>query len=417
MKIGMGIIKVEISIPELVRAVEDFRINKQKVFEQIATEVKRTFTQTFNQLLQTEMDLFLGQAEQAKNKRNGYYEREFAVKGLGCLRLRFPRDRNRKFESSIFPKNEQIDSRLKQDLAVLHLAGISNRVLSLVSHRVLGIKVSAQTVHNSLGLLEEKALAWLERDLTEKYWALFIDGTNFKIQRRGSTEKEPTLVVLGIDSRNAMSILTLQPGQKDSAECWGAVFSDLVKRGLDPSKVQIGIMDGLPGLENKFKEYFNKATTARCWVHAKRNALLKCSGRLKVPFEELLAGVMYAASESQAREAFRNLKYKMGPDGGRAVSCIEKDLDSLLVHYRFEKRFWRTLKTTNPIERVNKELKRRTKTMEGLGEKTLNVLLAFTAMRLEYYWKKIPVDSKQINNLKNMVPKNIVEDTLEQLIH
>ncbi|MBK8202859.1 MAG: transposase [Bdellovibrionales bacterium] len=99
-----------------------------------------------------------------------------------------------------------------------------------------------------------------------------LDGTNFKMQRRQSTEKEPTLVVLGIDDENRMSILSMQPGYKDSAESWREIFKDLVRRGLNPQSVQIGIMDGLPGLETAFKESFVNAVTARCWVHSLKNA-------------------------------------------------------------------------------------------------------------------------------------------------
>ncbi len=417
MTLSMGIIKVEIKIPELVKAVDIFRNNNQKLFELITTEIKSSVSNTMNQLLQAEFDLFLGSADQSTNKKNGFYEREFAIKNVGCVRLRIPRDRNKKFNSLIIPKNEQIDSRIKEDLAVLHLAGISNRTLAMVSKRILGVEVGKDTVHKSLAVVEEKALKWLERDLTKKYWCLFIDGTNFKIQRRGSTEKEPTLVVVGIDENNCTSLLSLQPGQKDNAESWRVVFKDLIKRGLDLELVQIGVMDGLPGLEKAFKETFTKSMTGRCWVHAKRNAMAKCSKRLVDSFEKLLNEVMYASSESQARFKFNNLKMQMGSDCERAVQCIEKDFESLLTHYKFEKKFWRALKTTNPIERVNKELKRRTKSMEGLGEKTLNILLAFTAMRLEYNWLKIPVDSKALSNLKNVGSKNQIEDVLEKLIH
>jgi transposase-like protein len=92
-------------------------------------------------------------------------------------------------------------------------------------------------------------------------------------------------------------------------------------------------------------------------------------------------------------------------------------LESLPAHYKFENKFWRVLKTTNPIERVNKELKRRTKSMETVGEKTLNILLAFTAMRLEYNWQKLPVDSEVINNLKPISKRNQIDEVLEKLIH
>ena len=74
------------------------------------------------------------------------------------------------------PEHETLDRKLKEDLALLHLAGISNRTMALVSKRILGVNVSAQTVHNSLGLLEDKALKWLERPITKEYKILFIDG-------------------------------------------------------------------------------------------------------------------------------------------------------------------------------------------------------------------------------------------------
>ena len=121
MTLEMGIIKVEIKIPELVKSIEKFRSNSREAFEVIASDVKNSVTDIFNQLLAAEMDLFLGEADQSKNKRNGFIEREFSVKGIGCMRIRVPQDRNRKFKSVIVPKNEQIDSRLKEDLAVLNV--------------------------------------------------------------------------------------------------------------------------------------------------------------------------------------------------------------------------------------------------------------------------------------------------------
>ena len=420
MTLQMGIVKVEVKVSEFVKAIEVFRENPRKAFDEIANEIKSSMTECFNKLLQAEFDLFIGSTDLVSNKRNGFIERDFSIKGIGSLKLRVPRDRKGKFNSIIIPKNAQMDFRLKEDLAILHLSGISNRTLSLISKRILGIEVSAQTVHNSLSVLESKALAWLDRDITKKYWALFIDGTNFKIQRRDSVEKEPTLVVLGIDDRNCFSILAMQPGQKDDAASWGVVFDDLIKRGLDPKQVQIGVMDGLPGLEEKFKEYFVNSLTARCWVHAKRNAILKTPKRLADSFEDLLSKVMYAGSESNARAAFANLKRQMSNDASRAVNCIEKDLDSLLGHYRFEEKFWRTLKTTNPIERINKELKRRFKSMESIGENTHRILTAFTALRMEYNWQATAVDNPKLNHLKQIKlnsNKSKIEDVLENLIH
>src|SRR3990167_2437448 len=180
--------------------------------------------------------------------------------------------------------------------------------------------------------------------------------------------------------------------------------------------IRLGVMDGLPGLESAFRENFSNAVTQMCWVHALRNAVAKAPERLREPFKALSHKVMYAESEDAARIAFQVLKSAMGSDAQRAVHCLEKDLESLLAHYRFEKHLWRGLKTTNPIERVNKELKRRTKSMETLGEKTLEVLMAFTAIRLEFGWQTTPIDSARLDGLVG-VKHNRIESTMDKLLH
>lgn len=412
----MSIVKFQISIPEAVKAISQFKDNRLKAFSQISEDLRSTAEETINQLLNLEMSLFLGEADQSDNKRNGFKERDFTLKGIGTIRIRLPQDRKSRFESSIIRKSERVDPRLKEDIAVLHLAGISNRTLSMISKRILGLEISKTMVQESLSVIQESAINWLDRPITDDYWALYIDGTNFRIQRRGSTDREPSLVVLGINRNDNKSVLAIEAGYKDNVDSWRAVFDSLIRRGLNPSKVRIGIMDGLPGLETAFKESFTNAVTARCWVHAMKNALNKCPARLRTAFKALLSKVMYADSMQEAREYFSTLKTDMGSDGQRAVSCIQKDLESLLIHYTFDQSYWRTLKTTNPIERVNKELKRRTKSMETLGESTLMSVVAFTALKLEMGWKMYKVNDQRHENLDRLWKANSVEGAMDQLI-
>ena len=414
----MSIVKFQVSVPEAVKAINQFKENRVKAFEHLSEEIRLTFESTVNQLLSLEMEIFLGEADQADNKKNGHKDRDYTFKGIGTLRIKMPQDRKSQFKSSIIPKSERMDPRIREDMAVIHLSGISNRTLAMISKRVLNIDVQKDTINQSLSSIQASAISWLERPLEKNYWALYIDGTNFNIQRRGSTEKEPMLVVLGIDKNDHRSVLAIEPGHKDNAECWLTVFDSLIARGLNPRQVKIGIMDGLPGLEKAFKEKFPEAVTARCWVHSATNALNKCPARLRDAFKELLSTVMYASSHQEAKNQFKALKNDMGKDALRAVSCIEKDLDSLLVHYTFDKSYWRTLKTTNPIERINKELKRRTKSMETLGEATLTSLVAFTALRMEMGWKMYTVNDKRHENFKVPLRKNnAIESSLNELLH
>jgi transposase-like protein len=390
-------------------------IVKGRNTSQVTEEVKGAVSTTINQLLNAEMEMFLGSPEQSDNRRNGYLpERTYTLKGIGSIRVKIPVDRKGQFQSSVIPKYERIDPRLEADMAILHLAGLSTRTLSMISKSLLGIDVNKDTVNQSLGTIQNEALLWLTRPLEKRYWALYVDGTNFRIQRRGGTEKEPSLVVLGIDEHNYKSIIAIEPGTRDSAECWRTVFHELKNRGLDPKCVRIGIMDGLPGLEKTFNEEFTKAVTARCWRHAMQNIMNKVSKRSHNAFKSLVKEIMYASSEDDARQAYQHLKQTMGKDEVRAVLCLEKDLESLLVHYQFDRSCWLALKTTNSIERVNKELKRRYKSMEKIGEGNLMCLLAFTALRLEMGWRKNPVTSKAVHNLKYL-QANVIEETVSEL--
>lgn len=411
----MAIVKLEVSIPELRKSIECFTKNRMTAFSQLTTDVRSAVALTMNQLLNAEMEFFLGSTEQSDNKRNGYLpEREYTLKGIGTIRVRVPVDRKGAFESNVIPTYERMDPRLKSDIAILHLAGLSTRTLSMISRRLLGMDVNKDSVTQSLSVIQDEAEKWLTRPLEKKYWALYVDGTNFRVIRKRTTVKEPSLVVLGIDENNFKSILAIEPGTKDSAECWRTVFHELKRRGLDASTVRIGIMDGLPGLETVFREEFVNSTTARCWRHAMENIMNKVSKRTSIPFKKLTHEIMYATSEDAARKAFSRLKIAMGKDESRALNCLEKDLDSLLVHYRFEPSFWTALRTTNSIERINKELKRRYKSMEKIGESSLTCLLAFTALRLEMGWQNYRVNSNATLNLKH-INTNVIENTVAEL--
>ena len=395
-------LRLEVSIPETKTVIEAFAEDRLAALEAFTLGVRAVAASALNQLLHAEMELFLGQPDQSDNKRNGFITREYGIKGFGRLSLRVPRDRVGAFSSAIVPAHERMDPRLRKDLALLHLAGISSRTLATISKTILGLDVSRDTVLSSLEGLQEAADKWLTRELSSPYWALFVDATNFKMQRRGSTELEPTLVVIGVDEANHRSLLAIEPGGREDVAAWRAVFRDLKRRGLDAKAVRVGVMDGLPGLENLFRQEFPNAVTARCWLHALKNALAKTPTRLREPFKQLTHKVMYATSEDDARKAFSKLKAGMNGDAQGAVVCLEKDLDALVAHYRFERRFWLPLKTTNAVERVHREMKRRTKAMGALGEGSLRVLVAFTALRLEAGWRRQRIDSRAIYNFAHV---------------
>jgi putative transposase len=343
-------------------------------------------TATLERVMDVEIAVFLGEAGQADNKRNGYVSRLYGVKGIGQVRVRVPRDRKGRFESRIIPPSRRYDEATERDLALLHLSGLSTRMLSRVSGSVLGINVSAQEVSESIHRIIPAAKRFLERPLGDRKWIyLYIDGTNFHV-RRTTVEREPTLVVVGVDEHGRKSVLAMVQGAKDSRSAWDAVLAQLKERGLQSEHVQLGIMDGLPGLAAAFLDAFPKAQAARCWVHKARNVLPQGPRRYQSAFKVSWDTVAYAEGEQPARSAFRALSDRWRESCEDAVERLERDLESLIVHYRFPKEHWAALRTTNPIERVNKEFKRRSRSMETVTSDGLKALLAFTALRLEVGW-------------------------------
>jgi len=310
---------------------------------------------------------------------------------LGSLLLRIPRDRQGKYRTEFLPFRKQRSRELEELAAEMFLEGLSTRDVSRVLERHLGKKYDSKEISRMVDATSEALDAWLTRDLSGlKYRFLFLDGSNFNVRRDQTVEKIPFLAVIGVLAKDdRMEVLALTVGDKEQKSLWEELFRDMKRRGLDADGVELGIMDGLPGLESAFASAFSQAQTQRCQVHAKRNALKKVSKKNRQAFKTDLDQVFYAPNEAQARKAYHKLVTNWSRSYPSAVNVITRDLDSLLRFYQWEDKYWPSLRTTNPIERLNKEFKRRTKAMEIVGsEKTTYRLLAYVAMIMNENWRK-----------------------------
>jgi len=233
--------------------------------------------------------------------------------------------------------------------------------------------------------MEQWRVRWLSGD---NYRYIYVDGVNFHIRRGKSVEIEPVLVVLGVREDGVRKVIGLQAGDKESASTWRELFKDLKKRGITHLEVNLGIMDGLTGLERVFKEEFPNATVQRCQVHKAKNVLAKVPRKYKQYVADDIRSIFYAEDKETALHNYEVFKKKWGSIVPKAVECLEKDLVSCMTFFDFPKEHWAALRTTNIIERLNKEFKRRTKVMEILaGEVSCYRLLYFIAMRMEKRWK------------------------------
>ena len=412
--------KVEISVPEVVAIFKEIQEQPERIFEMIRVEIRENVGEYLSKLMDMERTEFLerewyehGQGE--VNHRNGSYPRNFTLKGVGEVKVEVPRDRKGEFTTQVIPRSKRYENELRQDLSVMFLTGVSSRTLSMISTRLIGSKISPTEISNANKELIEAVEKWRTRDLsgeTIKY--LFLDGVNFDMRIDGSIEKVPVLVAIGVTETGQKLVLGFQAGDKESAPTWREFFKDLKGRGLDGSTMVLGVMDGLPGLEKVFKEEFPKAKVQRCQVHVARNVLAKVPKKLKKAVADDMRSIFYASSKSKAMEFFDIFKDRWQRDLPSAVKCLENSLEACLTFFICPEEEWISLRTTNIIERLNKEFKRRTKPMEIVaGENACYTLLAFICLKMELHWKSNPIGKvrKNLPFLKELEDKKFTQKT------
>ncbi len=410
--------KMQISVAEVVELVNGIRSQPDSIFEMIRAEVKESVGQYMSGLMEAELTHFLGRDRYQRvvgdsNHRNGGYPRSFTLKGIGPVCVKVPRDRRGEFTTQVIPRSKRYEDALREDLCLMFLSGVSTRSLSLISEKLIGRRISPGEVSRCSEKLTSAVEAWRERDLSvEPIKYIYVDGTLFSMRVVGTVEKVPTLVAIGVTVTGHRSVLGLQSGDTESATSWREFFKDLKRRGLDAGQVVLGIMDGLPGLERVFKEEFINAKVQRCQVHVTRNVLAKVPKKLKKSIADEIRSIFYASCRHKALAFFEKFKATWEKDLPSAVKCLENSLKSCLTYLDFPEEEWICLRTTNVIERVNKEFKRRTKPMQILaGERSCYTLLAFICLKMELHWRSKPI-GKVANNLPFM--RKLAENNFTQ---
>jgi putative transposase len=397
-------VELKVSVSEALALIKEIESVPAKIFEYIGMSIQKEVGTFLSNLMGKELTDHIGREkyerkEGATDYRNGSYTRTFCIKGIGDVEVRVPRDRDGDFQSQVLPRAQRYDDRITEDLAAMYLTGISTRTLSLLTKRLIGRSLSATEVSNATTELKQSIDTWRNRDLSqEKIKYLFIDGVNFRMRIAKSIERVPILVVIGVREDGTRLVIGLQSGDKESASTWRQFFKDLKKRGLDPSTVTLGIMDGLSGLEKVFEEEFFHAKIQRCQVHVAKNVIAKVPRKLKREVADDLRSIFYASSRKKAEEFAVTFAAKWEKDLPSAVKCLSNSLDACLTYLAFPEEEWISLRTTNVIERLNKEFKRRTKPMEIVaGENACYLLLAFISLKMEMNWRTTKIGKVRPN--------------------
>jgi putative transposase len=341
--------------------------------------LKEAIKEKIEKLMETELNAYL---EENPGIKNGKYKRDLKTKYGEIKQLNIPRDRDSNFHTKVIePYNRSIGI---EDLIVsMYSNGISTRRIAGIMEDILGNKYSKSTISRITDLTIEEVYKFVNRPLDKRYIAIFLDGLFFYL-RRGNVDKEPVIFALGIKETGEYEVLGFYLTVKESHNSYKEVLEDLYSRGLkEPLLI---VADGIKNLNEEVMEIYPRSEFQLCTIHYTRG--LKSNVRER-DIEEISidANKMFKCdSKEEGIIKFNDFKYKWESKYPKVIYNTEKNLGKLLRFYNYPSSIWRSLKSTNAIERLNGEVRRRVKTISSFPDED-------SAMKV-FYYKSIEYNSK-----------------------
>ncbi|GGG20910.1 hypothetical protein GCM10010913_48950 [Paenibacillus aceti] len=245
----------------------------------------------------------------------------------------------------------------------MYKSGMGTRDVARFIESMFGSHYSPTTVSNITATVLEDIQNWQKRSLKKRYSVIYLDGLYVKL-KRSTVSGEVIYFAMGIDDEGHRQILGFYVGGQESSNGWKSVLTDLYSRGVH--EVLLGVFDGLPGLEQAFKEVYPQADVQHCVVHKVRSTFPKVRVQHKTDFIEDLKTIYNALDHDCALAAFDTFKSKWNRLYPKEVKSWEEQLSTLLTFYHYPALIKEAIYTSNPIERMNKEIRKRLKPMNSL---------------------------------------------------
>ena len=333
--------------------------------EHIEDRARQTTEELLEEALKAEVDILVDahhyeRCESRKTYRNGHYVRHL-ISHHGLLTIRVPRVRHGKVTFQTIARYRRYSGEVAELVRGLFFAGVSTRKMGVVLEYLLGTRVSAQMVSRITQQFDREVKLFHARPLRDDYRYLFLDGIVQSEQVIGSTMRGPLLVAYGITYDGTREVIGYMKAMGESDAAWGAFLNDLYRRGLTGDRLKLIIADGAPGLWSALERIYPRVPRQLCWAHKIRNVREKLP---KLAWDTCLAQakeIYQQPTRKKATERYFMWVRKWKRKYPKAVRCLVKDIDRLLVHYSFPVKHRITIRTSNPIERLFREVRRRTR--------------------------------------------------------
>lgn len=340
--------------------------------------------ETLNSLLEAEADELCGAKRYERSvgrvdTRAGHYERSLQTKA-GEVRLRVPRLRSLPFETQIIERYRRREASVEEALIEMYLAGVSLRRVEDITEALWGTRVSPSTVSELNQKIYIHIEAWRNRPIAEEYPYVFLDGIWLKRSWGGEVENVAVLVAIAVGSDGYREILGVGEGAKEDRESWRNLLRHLKERGL--RGVRLVVSDKCLGLVEALGEFFPEAQWQRCVVHWYRKVLTAVPrGKAKVVAAMLKA--IHAQEDRQAalRKAEDVAEKLEAMKLSKAAQIVREGVAETLSYMGLPRGHWRQIRTNNPLERIMREIRRRTRVVGAFPDGRSALMLVAARLR------------------------------------
>ena len=324
------------------------------------------------------------------DQANGFYRRGLTTR-LGALELKVPRTRSGQFHSQVLPRYQRREPVINEALKQVFLLGVSTRQAGRALATLVEDAVSAATVSAVAKALNQSVHAFHRRRLSDHYRYLVLDGVSARIRLVGKVQRRMVLCAYGVTTQGQRELIDFHVVNAEGQESWFDFLWGLFNRGLHGEFLELIATDGQLGLAKAIGRLWPAVPHQRCWAHKLRNLENKLKASQKPCLEE--AKLIYQAqNRTEAITRFRHWRGRWHKIAPKAVSCLERDLEELLAFFHCPKVHWKRLRTTNVIERLFVEVRRRIRTMCAFTTRNSCERILFSVFdRMNQHWTRHPL--------------------------
>jgi putative transposase len=360
------------------------RIDEGKIRDHLGEMVRDSVEQTLNGLLDAEADRLCKarryeRSPDRKDTRAGHYKRKLQTKA-GEVELKVPKLRTLPFETEIIQRYRRRESSVEEALIEMYLAGVSVRRVEDITEALWGTRVSPSLVSDLNQKIYAKIDAWRNRKLQGEHPYVYLDGLWLKRSWGGEVQNVSVLVAIGVDAEGYREVLGVCEGAKEDKASWQGFLRHLKQRGL--KGVRLFVSDKCLGLVESLAEFYPEAAWQRCVVHFYRNVFTAVPRGKMREVAAMLKAIHAQEDRQAASEKAEQVVAKLeSMKLGKAAQIVREGYAETLSYYAFPSHHQRSLRTNNPLERIMREIRRRTRVVGSFPDGRSALMLVAARLR------------------------------------